>query len=139
MTVVGKKVSSQSKINTQPVFPHRPSLAEKSEEGECNRLGDPGSESELASESARVLHSEAGRLVDRFPSFQLSCETAPNETRARESFGLDGVGEFTGGNVPGNEVRPARDGVRLLAARTSIWGLHIDNMAVCCEIGRAHV
>lgn len=121
MTEVGRRVSSQSKMNTQPGFRVDRPKAESSEA--CNRRGDPGSESELTSESARVLHSEAGRLVDRFPNFQLSGERDPNEARERESLGLGGAGDVTDGSSPGSEFLPLCDGdLRELVARLSIWG-----------------
>jgi len=72
----------------------------------CKRRGDPGSESELTSESARVLHSEAGRLVDRLPSFQLSGDRVHKEARENESFGLGGVEDVTGGKSVGDELLP---------------------------------
>lgn len=71
----------------------------------CKRRGDPGSESELTSESARVLHSEAGRLVDLLPSFQLSGDRV-HEGRENESFGLGGVEDVTGGKSVGDELLP---------------------------------
>jgi hypothetical protein len=99
-------------MNTQP------GLLVKRPHGE----GDPGSESELTSESARVLHSEAGRLADCFPSFQLSGEQAPKETREREGLGLVGAEDVTGGSNPGYEFLPPRDGdLRVLVPRLSIW------------------
>lgn len=114
MTVVGKKVSSQSKMKAQPGFAIEPVDARK-------RRGDPGSESELASESARVLHSEAGLLVDRFPSFQLSGDRVPKVAQENESFGLAGVGDVTGGNKACDEFLLTRDGdVRVFVATFSI-------------------
>jgi hypothetical protein len=70
-----------------------------------------------------VLHSEAGRLVDSFPSFQLSGERDPNEARGIENLGLGGAGDVTAGNNPGNEFLFLCDGdLRVLVARLSIWG-----------------
>lgn len=124
MTLVGKNVSSQSKRNTQSALSEGLAHREKA----CNRvLGDPGSESELlASESARVLHSEAGLLDDRLPSFQLSGERVANEDIL--SLGL--FGGVTGGRIPGKEVLPG--GVNCLA-RVSAWGLHNDSILLGAE------
>lgn len=96
-------MSSQSKIIAQQGFAIGLVDAECMEE--CNRRGDPGSESELTSESALVLHSEAGRLVDLLPSFQLSGDRV-HEGRENESFGLGGVEDVTGGRSVGDELLP---------------------------------
>jgi len=112
-------VSSQSKMNAHAGFATGLVLVECVEA--CKRRGDPGSESELTSESARVLQSEAGRLVDRLPSFQLSGDRVPKETRENESFGLGGVGDVTDGRSARDELLPVRDGdIRVLVARFSI-------------------